>query len=266
MVNLDNNAINRFQEVLDLTQNESKVYFAILKNPDAEVQELAHYTELPRSRIYETMSKLAAKNLVEKDMMNGGYRLIPPIDAIQEQIAEEEHRSQMKREALNRMKTYLDDIWRHNIGEETDVGVRLIPGHSIEPFLLKDMKDLENRMLIAASSPNPIIDWRNATKQLTMKVRKALDVRYLVYDEKMATHLRDTLTSISDNMKKVVKVNYNEELYISFIIIDSISYLFIFTTDSLVEPMVLRSVSNSLTKSLAWMFDALWSENIISSD
>ena len=77
----DNQIIEKFQEVLGLSVNESRVYYALLLNPDASVAELAEFSTLPRSRIYEMLSKLVAQRLVRKNP-NSGYYIIPPNESI----------------------------------------------------------------------------------------------------------------------------------------------------------------------------------------
>lgn len=258
MKEIDNPVVERFQEVLNLSLNESRVYYAMLQKPDSSINELAEFTQLPRSRIYEMLSKLAAKSLVRRNTMDTGYQLVPPEDSIQIMIKELEEQTQRQKQSLVRIQDYLDDVWRNNITDETEIGVKLIPSHSIEPFILSDIRDLDSRMLIAAASNNPIIDWRNVTRELSKNITKNLDVRYLVFKEELATQLKNSLKNLPGDFKDKVKVRYNSELHISFLILDTISYLFIFTSDSMVEPTVLRSVSNQMTKALSWMYNTLW--------
>lgn len=256
MASVDNQIIEKFQEVLGLSINESKVYYSLLLNPDASIAELAEFSQLPRSRIYEMLAKLAAQRLVEKNP-NSGYYIIPPKESISSKIEELEAQTNKRKHSLRRIEEFLDDLWHKNLVDESTIGVKLIPGHSIEPMIISDINQMNQRILIAAASANPVIDWGNTTRQLMKRQQSELDIRYLVNDPMIAKSLENSVNfhSISSN----TKVKYNEELHISFIIIDSVSYLFIFGEESMLEPLVMRSVSNQLTKALSWMFEKLWS-------
>ena len=68
---------------MGLSKNEAKVYSAILEYGHCKTTELAEITGLPRTRIYDILSKLTAKQLLEK-RKNGkqGYHIIPPSESI----------------------------------------------------------------------------------------------------------------------------------------------------------------------------------------
>ncbi|MHA2092035.1 MAG: helix-turn-helix domain-containing protein, partial [Candidatus Kariarchaeaceae archaeon] len=52
--------------MLGLTKNEAKVFQKIIETANVEPLDIAQMTGLPRTRVYEVLSKLAAKNLLEK--------------------------------------------------------------------------------------------------------------------------------------------------------------------------------------------------------
>jgi HTH-type transcriptional regulator, sugar sensing transcriptional regulator len=59
---------------LGFSQYESKAYVALLKNPRVSAYELARHSRIPPSKIYETVEKLVAKELVVAVEEGGGVR------------------------------------------------------------------------------------------------------------------------------------------------------------------------------------------------
>jgi HTH-type transcriptional regulator, sugar sensing transcriptional regulator len=59
---------------LGFSQYESKAYVALLKNPRVSAYELARHSGIPPSKIYETVEKLVAKELVAAVEEGGGVR------------------------------------------------------------------------------------------------------------------------------------------------------------------------------------------------
>ncbi|MHA1910081.1 MAG: TrmB family transcriptional regulator [Candidatus Kariarchaeaceae archaeon] len=258
--------IDSLQEVLGLTLNEARVYSILLEKHNSSPKEISEKLGLAHSRVYESLSKLTVKSLVERSTKGKGYVLIPPKESVAKLMEQEVHSFEQQKHSLNQMKNFLNDIWHKNLVLNNPVGVELIPANAAETYLLDDISNTKHQVLVAKASESSPIDWKNSGHALGRIIKKGLDVRYLVqskvFAEKFAYMIREYSFSQtydqlhSKNTHDLIR--YNNDLHISFIIVDTISYLAFFQTETMIEPIFLRSASSELTKALLWMFNTLW--------
>jgi sugar-specific transcriptional regulator TrmB len=258
--------IDSLQEVLGLTLNEARVYSILLEKHNSSPKEISEKLGLAHSRVYESLSKLAVKNLVERSTTGKGYLLVSPKESITKLIEHETLSFEQQKHSLDQMKNFLNDIWHKNLVLNNPVGVELIPANAAETYLLDDISNTKYQVLVAKASESSPINWKNSGLALGRIIKKGLDIRYLVkskvFANKFAHMTREYSFSQTHNQIHSSKthdlIRYNEDLHISFIIVDTISYLAFFQTETMIEPIFLRSASSELTQALLWMFNALW--------
>ncbi|PIR04492.1 MAG: hypothetical protein COV59_00755 [Candidatus Magasanikbacteria bacterium CG11_big_fil_rev_8_21_14_0_20_39_34] len=78
-------------EELGLSQNEARIYLALLNFTEAGVGEIAGYTKIHRRNIYDTLDRLVHKGLVFSIMSRGEHRYAPvDPDKLMELVREKE--------------------------------------------------------------------------------------------------------------------------------------------------------------------------------
>jgi len=78
-------------EQLGLSQNEARIYLALLNFTEAGVADIAGYTKIHRRNIYDTLDRLVNKGLVFSIMSKGEHRYAPvDPDKLMELIREKE--------------------------------------------------------------------------------------------------------------------------------------------------------------------------------
>ncbi len=249
--------LENLQKILNLSKNEAKVFHTLIDTSIIEPIEIAKLSGLPRTRVYEVLSKLAARKLIEKKA-NGGYRLIPPSESISNLSEQYDLDYQQKKRSLYEFGSHLQNLWLKNLASNISPGVELFTYKDAESLFLFHLKNVKNRVLISVASEIAPIDHRKSGSTLAQAYHEGIIVRYLIYSEKLAK----TLSSLFDHFVPYkdlkIKIKYNTDLYTSFVILDNIIYIYFFGADSQLETMVLRTSSSQLLKSFDWMFDELW--------
>ena len=133
--------IDSLQEVLGLTLNEARVYSILLEKHNSSPKEISEKLGLAHSRVYESLSKLAATNLVERNTTGKGYILVPPKESISELMDQEALSFQQQKHSMSQMKNFLDDIWHKSLVLNNPVGGELIPANAAETYLLDDIRN-----------------------------------------------------------------------------------------------------------------------------
>lgn len=252
--------LNNLQEHLGLTQNESKVYGALIKGVRLDPTELATETGLPRTRIYEVLSSLAAKNLVEKRSHGNGYRLIPPKKSIPDFITNLQKEYNNKIATIEEFGSYLDEVWHDNLASQMSPGVEILPLEDAEPLFIEQLKSVERRVWIAAADTKASIDMRKSGSTLASAYNPALDVRYLMTDEEVANRVRSAFNHFEPFQKMKIEIKTNNKLSASFVILDNIIYVFFFGGTDTLEPTAMRTSSKQLVESFEYIYTNLWSE------
>lgn len=244
------------QDILKLTSNEEKVYSQLLINPVASTKEVSEMTGLPRTRIYEIMSKLANKQLLEKRESNG-YYVIPPgtaIENIQESIRS---KTEQRMNALNELGVKLSEVWKEGVANVITPGVEIFSFKDIESDYLRKLKNIKSRVFIAASSNTGGIDWNKSGESLARSYSENLDIRYLYSAAKMASRMVYAFKHFVPFSNLKIKIRTNEELASSYILLDNNLYIFFMGSDTM-ETKVLSVNSSQLIKTFEWMFQKLW--------
>ncbi|MHA2248857.1 MAG: TrmB family transcriptional regulator [Candidatus Kariarchaeaceae archaeon] len=253
------NIQKNLQDILGLTKNEARVYQTIIETSQLEPNEIAQITGLPRARIYEMMTKLAAKDLLEK-RPDVGYRLIPPSEAIPNLSEQLDLDYQQRKRSLHEFGAYLQNIWVKNLASNLSPGVEVYFYKDAESFFHEHLMNVKNRVFIAVASDSAPINHRKAGTTLAQAYNEQLSVKYLVHSEKLANQLRSAFDHFAPYKDLRIKIGHNKKLYTSFVILDNIIYVYFFGSTSPIETMVLRTASPELIKSFEWMFDELWEQ------
>ncbi|MHA2277277.1 MAG: TrmB family transcriptional regulator [Candidatus Kariarchaeaceae archaeon] len=251
------------ESVLGLSKNEAKVYSAILEHGNCETNTLAEITGLPRTRIYDILSKLTAKTLLEKDK-NGskGYQLIPPHESIDMVLNQIKSEYDFKERAIKELGNHLQTVYSNGIGSELTPGVTILEFRDAEAIILQQLRKVEDRVFIAVSTDTRPIDMRKSATILASSYTTKLDFRYLVSSAELTQRLKTAVTSFPGFADMELKFGCNENLYASFILLDDTIFLFFLgqqdATD--LKTLVLMTGSSGLVKSFEWMFTNLWTE------
>ena len=252
--------LKQLKEILGFSKNEAKVYLFLLQNGNYDPADIGQKLDLPKSRVYETLSKLASRNVLRKLSDKFGYEIIPPKEAIN-QVSKEMRSNYDKKEiALENMGDYLQNVWTQNLSTEISPGVDLIPFSQAETIFLQDIGTVRKRIFIAASSNVSVMDWRKSGKQLGKALHNNLDVRYLVNSKSFGERLKKSLKLFEPftSHDNKIEVGFNKNLHISFVLIDNLVYLFFFGTESSLDALTLRTFDKNLLKALEWKFLTLW--------
>ena len=249
------------QDILNLTPNEEKVYSALLRNSDADPLELSKQTQLPRTRIYEILSKLALKHLLEKK--KDGYRVIPPKTAIKRIKEELSESTETKISALNELSSQISEVWTNGTIDIFIPGVEFSSFHDVEEKYLNELSRATKRVFIAASNNTGGINWGKSGTTLARTYNEKLDFRYLYADIKMAERMVHAFKHFVPFNNFKIKIRSNNELESSFILLDKKLYLFFMGADSL-ETKVLSVSSSQLVNTFEWLFNKLWEAGICS--
>jgi sugar-specific transcriptional regulator TrmB len=247
----------RLRNILGLTKNEAKVYAEILNTPALSVKEISQTTNIPISRIYETLNSLSAKLLISKKQNTGEFIVVPPTQAISNIMENYTKEHAEKQRTLLAISNYLQEIWTNSISHSPTMGVELISFDQIETFFLEKIKNLKSKILIAAASSISVIDWRKSGNILTRQFEKDVEIKYLVNSQELKQRLQSTFQQLDQFRKLKVEISFAEELYSSFVIVDNELFLFFFGSEQS-QTMVLRSTSESLFKTFYWLFRNLW--------
>ncbi|MFV2014837.1 MAG: TrmB family transcriptional regulator [Candidatus Heimdallarchaeota archaeon] len=246
---------------MGLSINEAKVYSAILEHGHCKTNELAELTGLPRTRIYDILSKLTAKYLLEKKK-NGkqSYQIVPPSESIDRVLRGMKSDFDFRERAIKELGHHLQSVYTNGIGAELTPGVSILEFRDAEAIIFQQLRKVENRVYIAVSAGSQSIDWRKSATILSTSYTSKLDFRYLVSSEKLPKSLKKSVTTFPGFANMKIEFGFNEQLYTSFILLDDIIFLFFLgqhdTTN--LTTLVLMTGSTEMVKSFEWMFNSLW--------
>ena len=247
------------KELLGLTSNEEKVYLTLLEDPHADPLELSKNTNLPRTRIYEILSKLALKHLLYRK--SDGYHVVPPKRAIEEIKDNIQESTDKKISALSELSKQMSEFWEKGAIDVIKPGVEIASYQDIEQDYLDQLSCASTRVFIAASDNTGGINWGRSAKTLAKSYNKGMDIRYLYSDIAMAKKMVHAFKHYVPFKNLDIKIKANEELKSSFIIIDSKLYTFFMGTDT-IETKVLSVSSSQLLLTFEWLFNKLWDTGI----
>jgi len=252
--------INILEKLLHLSKNEARVYAALLQNPNASVNLLSTELNLPRSRVYQLLSSLAAHDLLQRKVGSSQYTVIPPSEALDGFLERMEDEHKQHKEGILELRGLLKGVWKEAIVEDLTPGVELIPFIYIEEIFLKSIATAQSKLYIAASSGIPVIDWSKSGNALSEGYHLDLEVRYLVNDRKVFDRLQNAFGKFSPFSSVNFDLRYSGDLSSSFVLIDEELYLMFFGKDQQ-STMVLHTSSSELKSTFYWLFERLWSEN-----
>ncbi len=249
----------RLKDLLGLTTNETKVYIALLSSPLADPLTISQDTKLARTRVYEVLSKLISKNLVDKT--TDGYRVVHPQTAI-ELMQEKIHlHTQNRIDALTELIPHLTDVWREAAIDVVSPGIEIMSYVDIEAGYLKELENIQCRVYIAASDSTGGINWKKSGERLAKAYKKDLDIKYLYSDSKMAEKMIFAFKHFVPFSNLNIKIRSNAELKSSFILLDNKLYIFFMATDTF-STKVLSVNSSEMIQTFEWIFSRMWKEAI----
>ncbi|MHA2168871.1 MAG: TrmB family transcriptional regulator [Candidatus Kariarchaeaceae archaeon] len=246
--------------MLGLTKNEAKVFQKIIETANVEPLDIAQMTGLPRTRVYEVLSKLAAKNLLEKNPNGGGYRIIPPSESFGTLSEQLDFDFQQRKRSLHELGAHIQNVWVKNLAANVSPGVELYTYKDAESFFLQHLQNVQKRVFISVASSNAPINHRKSGATLAQAYNENLEVKYLVHSQSLAMNLSSAFAHFAPYQSMSIKMRYNNELHTSFVLVDDILYLYFFGSQSPLETVVLRTASTQLIESFDWMFDKLWDQ------
>ncbi len=243
-------------DLLGLTKNEAKVYNAIINGNEINPTELARYLNIPRTRVYESLSNLSAKGLLKKAANN--YYIIPPKSAITRIIEEKQLVHNNYIASVGELSNYLNDIWENSLSKHILPGVSLFTFEESEPMFFEHLKHVKNRVWIAAADHNPTINMRQAGTILSSIYHPKLDIKYLVADKKILEKIKFGVCKFPPMSHLNVHFKYNKDLHSSFVIIDNVLYVFFFGPSSTIQVSTMITASENLFLTFEYVYRHLW--------
>ncbi|MFW9806492.1 MAG: TrmB family transcriptional regulator [Candidatus Thorarchaeota archaeon] len=242
---------NKLVQLLNLTQNEAKIYRAMYGGGSFTAGELSRVTEIHRSRIYDNLRGLEAKKLIEQTNMDPlRFSVKPPKNAIPLVIEalETEHRNHVHE--VMTLGLELDAIYMSKAKSETEYNTRTI---SLADSILEINRHLEStreRVWVSKHTSGGVIDWFVLKTQLDRLVQSGVDVRFLT----------DRTMRIGYNSRILPKIS------LSYGIIDDISITFFFSDNYQNEGQLMISRNPAYVDFLEEVFLADWDKGQIEAD
>jgi len=223
--------------------------------------DIINQSTLPRSRVYEILSSLAAKNLLQKNS-NSNYTVIPPKQAIEKLKQNLESEYNQKLEKIDEIANHLHNVWSNNLAADISPGVELYSYSHAEPLFLDHLKNVKQRILIAASSGINAFDWKKSGMILSQVYNENIKIKYLISDDEMYSRIKLKFSQFPPFQNLKIEIKSSENLFTSFIILDNIVYIFFIVSEGGLNTTLMRTASEGLVKSFEWMFNQLWNEKI----
>ena len=246
------------RKILHLTQNEAKIYAVILENPYLNIAEISSSTKLPKSRIYEILSVLSGRGLIEKEYGSSKFLVINPknsLETFQKQINQKHKEESL---AVAELSNSLEGIWKGATLHKVALGVELIPLRQIESFLDEAISSATEEICICVADFDMGINWRRSGASLASNIKLGSKVRFLVKDAKLHKRLTFYFNQNAQN-KTPIEIGINESMHTSFILVDGELFLFFFGKHGeKSESTVLKTQSKGLVKTMFWLFNSLW--------
>ncbi|MDP8220367.1 MAG: helix-turn-helix domain-containing protein [Candidatus Stygibacter frigidus] len=101
-----------------LAERESKVYYALLSNPNSTPTKLQNITGINRTKIYEVLSSLLSKDLIAEELIGKkkAYRILEPESALKSVVIDKEEELQTLKENNEKLVKMATEIY-----EKTDL-------------------------------------------------------------------------------------------------------------------------------------------------
>lgn len=101
-----------------LTERESKVYYALLSNPNSTPTKLHNFTGITRTKIYEVLSSLLSKDLIAEELIGKkkAYRILDPESAFKSIVIDKEEELKTLKNNNEKLVELVTDIY-----EKTDL-------------------------------------------------------------------------------------------------------------------------------------------------
>ena len=198
--------------VLSITQNEARIYLALLKEEMYTVNQLSKVTRIHRSRIYDNLRGLESKKLVVRRGSEPLRFSAAPLDAAIDhrlnEMASEYKRGIHETKALGRE---LDFIRGRHEKLPTTSGTYLIQLEDIVDELSNLLATTKSRMWVCKRTAGGVVNWFALRDQLEQLHLKGVDIRFL--------------SDLPVDFGYVSKIRPNVSL--SFVIIDSVIVTFL---------------------------------------
>ncbi len=249
--------------VLGLSKNAAKIYSALLSNGEMDVKQLQQTCHIPLSRIYEILKNMELDGLIEHQKRGNlpkSYRVIHPRQVIESLIEKEQVRSAQKIEKMSELGTILSKKWQNTLSSSQTGDLMITTFEVGEENFLEDIRQVNERVLIAAASRKTVIDWSKSGKLLGDIFRKKVEVKYLVKTEHVAQNLRKKLDLFFSGDIKF-NINFNANLEVPFVILDNILYIILSGETATLDSVIIRSTNIWLVKQFDWLFEQLWNSS-----
>ncbi len=232
-----------------LTQNEAKVYLALLKIGKSSSGKLVKEAAIAGGKIYETLYKLVDKGLVEVVIENGVKKFIAA-DAQSLLLYMEERKNKVIRET-KKLAEIVPELQKIKEFQESPENVYLIKGiRGIKPLVYKVLSEGEEEAKIMGvrSSKNTTFNifwqhWHKERVRLGKKARMLFtdrDTPYWTFFKQLShTDIRSTPSSLSPSAIMITN-----------------DHSFIFSYDKEFTCIYVRS--SSIAQSFTSFFESLW--------
>ena len=153
---------------LGMTTYEAKVFLALTRLGEARVSEINAVADVPRPAIYETLSKLEQRGIIEVSTGRPKkFRALPPKVAIKKMESE-------MQEAADEARCGLEELAGSTHHDPSDVRIWIIKGRSRTMEKISDLVDSTKKDLFVAGYPQMLLDledmWRKV-KGRKVKIR-----------------------------------------------------------------------------------------------
>ncbi|MHA1934217.1 MAG: TrmB family transcriptional regulator [Candidatus Thorarchaeota archaeon] len=198
--------------VLSITQNEARIYLALLKEEMYTANQLSQATGIHRSRIYDNLRSLESKKLVvrrgSEPLLFSAAPLDGAIDHRLNEMATEYKRGIHETKTLGRE---LELIKGRREKLPSTSGTYLIQLIDIVDELSNLLTTTKSRMWVCKRTAGGVVDWFALRDQLEQLNLKGVDIRFL--------------SDLPVDFGYVSKIHPNVNL--SFVIIDSVIVTFL---------------------------------------
>jgi len=277
-----NNKSSNFHEIkeklkalLDLSDNEIRVYMILLINYNFTATKLAKITGIQRTRIYEIFRRLKEKELIELISDNPQrYGAISPRTAIDSFLLKRRRRLERNDSKRTNLLPTLQKIWNDQHEELLTNRLSLISEEFIREIIPQEIKIARNRIYLALRDPLPekaqlthvrLFDPRSFSTGIQSLLKRGVLLHILIGDSELflkKSHPLMLKTLLKGVLKGTIEVKaLGYLLPQSFLIVDDERlFLFFLNTQNDTYNEAIRAETPGLREFFTLIWQKFWEE------
>lgn len=246
------NKINEILEKIGITNQESRVYIALLELQEAKTGKLCDYTKIASSNIYKILESLIKKGLVNFRMQNNiKIFMASSPDSLNELFLEKQNKLEEERKEVTKAIT---ELKRREIKEPSQINYKYYEGISGIKAMWHEINDAMNKDSIMKvytgkkGSYQRLIGFFNIHHKMRKKKKVKERMIFPKEDIKLAKKRTDKLTEI-----KFMKLNNDAEWGVW----NDLYYIHYYPVNK--KPYGILVKDPIFSKTMEQVFDQLWS-------